>query len=330
LERVIIGIDVGGTNTAIGIFNHQFSLLDKVSVETLRPNFPNKTSNPILFFDFLAREIEKLAERNGFKDRIDCIGIGVPGKVNPNIGMAISAVNLGYENVPFAEEMKRRLNVPVFIDNDVRNYTRGEAIAGSGKDYKNLICLTLGTGMAAGIMIDGNMITGHDFFAGEIGHDPVLGEKAVCNCGQRGCLETIASASGISRLASEAVQSGKKTILRDWKGPITSKDVYLASLQGDRVSTEIFDYVGKTLAYKLVTIAFLLNPQVIIIGGGAAAAGRLLLDPIEEIFEQHYSKTHIPIICTGSLGDSAGLFGSAYLAMLKFQKMNSVQERTFL
>ena len=122
----------------------------------------------------MALEIDLLATETGYKDKIKCVGIGVPGKVDPVNGIAIRAVNLGFNNIAFAQEMKNRLKIPVYIDNDVRNYTRGEAAVGNGKGKKNLLCLTLGTGLAAGIMINGEMITGFDHFAGEIGHDIVL------------------------------------------------------------------------------------------------------------------------------------------------------------
>ncbi|MCR2821967.1 ROK family protein [Lederbergia panacisoli] len=320
MEKGVIGVDIGGTNTVIGIFNHDLELLEKVSIPTLKPNFPEKTSNPKEFFNLIASEINILAERNGYKNNISCIGMGVPGKVNPNIGIVIRAVNLGYEDVPFASEMEKRLGVPVFIDNDVRVYTRGEALAGSGKGSKNLICLTLGTGMAAGVMINGQMVTGSDFYAGELGHDPVEGVNYLCNCGKTGCLETIASASGISRLASEAIQSGEQTILKLADGTISSKDVYLACLQDDEAAIGIFNYVGKTLAYKLLTVTFLLNPETIVIGGGAAAAGKFILEPIQKVFKKHYSNNEFPNITIGSLGDSAGLIGSVHLAKSEYEK----------
>ncbi|MBS4216941.1 ROK family protein [Bacillus sp. FJAT-49711] len=317
MEKGIIGVDIGGTNTVIGIFNQDLKLLEKVSIPTLKPDFPAKTSNPKEFFDLITSEIGKLIEKTGYENNIQCVGMGVPGKVNPNTGTVIRAVNLGYENVPFASEMETRLGVPVFIDNDVRVYTRGEALAGSGKGSQNLICLTLGTGMAAGVMINGQMVTGSDFYAGELGHDPVPEATYLCNCGKIGCLETIASASGISRLANEAIESGEQTVLTLTNGTISSKDVYLACLQNDEAALRIFDYVGKTLAYKLLTATFLLNPEVIIIGGGAAAAGKFILEPIREVFHKHYSNNELPNVTIGSLGDSAGLIGSGHLAVDK-------------
>src|SRR5690625_3690453 len=166
MKQAIIGVDVGGTNTVIGIFDSSLLLLEKINIPTLKTNL-GKTTNPKDFFDMLANKIEKLIVKNGFWDMVKCIGIGVPGKVNPANGIAIHSVNLGYSNVPFAKEMYTRLNIPVYIDNDVRNYTRGEALFGSGRNSRNIICLTLGTGLAAGIMIDGNIITGVDNYAGE-------------------------------------------------------------------------------------------------------------------------------------------------------------------
>lgn len=313
MNRAIIGVDVGGTNTVIGIFDTTLLLLEKICIPTLKTT-SKKTTNPKEFFDVLASKIEDLIIKTGFENMVKCIGIGVPGKVNPEKGIAIHSVNLGYSNVSFAEEMNERLNIPVYIDNDVRNYTRGEAVLGSGKDKKDIVCLTLGTGLAAGVMINGEIITGTDFYAGEIGHDVVIGENYLCNCGKRGCLETIASASGISRLAEEAIQAGKDTSLREINKQITAQYVYEACLKKDHVALEIFDYVGKTLAYKLLTVTYLLNPEVIIIGGGVAAAKEIILEPIQKVFKQFYTANKIPTICLSSLGDAAGVIGSAHLA----------------
>lgn len=322
MDYAVIGIDIGGTNTVLGIFDSSMMLLEKVNIPTLRGNSEENKGHQ-KFFDLLANEIEKLAYNTGFLNNIKCIGIGVPGKVNPEKGIAIRAVNLGYHHLSLAKEMKDRLNIPVYIDNDVRNYTRGEAVSGSGKGKSNVICLTLGTGMAAGIMIDGKIVTGFDYYAGEIGHDVVQGGTYTCNCGKVGCLETIASASGIGRLAKEAIQSDKATVLKKVGLPITAHDVYEACLKGDQVALDIFDYVAQTLAYKLLTITYLLNPETIIIGGGVSAAGKFLIDPIQKVFDDNYHSDHIPTISIGSLGDSAGVIGSAYLAMEK-EKLKSL------
>ncbi|KRG11476.1 hypothetical protein ACA30_10755 [Virgibacillus soli] len=313
----IVGVDIGGTNTVIGLFNQDLTLLEKKSLPTLKPNFPAKTNKPVEFLDELAEEINALIVKNDYQNKVECVGIGVPGIVNPESGIVINAVNLGYQDVPFAEEMKSRLALPTFIDNDVRTYTRGEVAVGAGAGLENVICLTLGTGMAAGIMIDGKMIPGANYFAGEIGHDPVPGNDTVCNCGNIGCLETIASASGIARLAKQAIQSGKPTILNGLAGEINAKEVYEASVKGDQVAIEVFKEVATTLGFKLLSATYLVNPEVIIIGGGVAAAGHFITDPIKEIFEKYYINEKKPLIVTGELGDSAGLIGAASLARAK-------------
>jgi glucokinase len=331
MMNAVVGVDIGGTNTVIGVFDNALSFVEKNSISTVKPNFPAKTSNPKEFFDVLADEIQKLVYKAGFNNNILCVGVGVPGKVNSLEGIAMAASNLGYVNVPFASELADRLGVPVYIDNDVRNYTLGEYVAGSGKGFKNIVCLTLGTGIAAGVMIEGKILTGHGWYAGELGHDIVWGESSLCNCGKRGCLETIASANGIARLAAEVVQSGKDTILREINRQPTSLDVYNACLKGDKAALQIFDYVGTTLARKLLTVTFLLNPEAIIIGGGAAAAGEFLLGPVRTILAEQYGvHNRLPEICTGELGDSAGLIGSAYLALHKYQDIKNRERKKIL
>ncbi|KIL41956.1 hypothetical protein SD70_03560 [Gordoniibacillus kamchatkensis] len=314
MGHAVVGVDVGGTSTVVGVFNEEMQLVAKRDIPTLKPDFPAITSKPAAFFDYLAETIEELVQGAGYARQLSKVGAGVPGRVDPIRGKALGASNLGWADVAFAEEMSARLGVPVYIDNDVRIYTLGEMIAGAGRGYSNMIGVTLGTGMAAALIVDGKMIRGSGFYAGEIGHDIVPGNNSLCNCGKRGCLETIASATGIARLAREAVASGKETILRRHEGTITSRDVYEACLQGDRLAKELFLYVGTTLAGKLLTAVYLLNPEAIVIGGGAAAAGEFLLEPIRTWIASNYPKYGELKVCAGVLGDSAGLIGAAAFA----------------
>ena len=317
--EVIIGVDVGGTNTVIGIFNKSLSLLSKESVPTLI----SKEKDGHDFFDYVSFHITRLLDSMDEAPQVLCVGMGVPGIVDSEDGIAYGAVNMGWSHLPIAIEMKQRLGVPVFIDNDVRAYTQGEVIAGSGQGKKNVLCITLGTGIAAGIMMNGRMISGARFYAGEIGHDRCPDVSFQCKCGKVGCLETVASGPGIVRLANEAIKAGKQTSLRKLDAPFSSIDVYGAAQKGDQVALDVFKDVGRTLGIKLVTIAYLLNPETIIIGGGPAAAGDLLLNPIKHVFNEHYRYTNeIPEIVTGSLGDTAGLIGSAYMAINQTQIQN--------
>jgi glucokinase len=253
--------------------------------------------------------------------QIGAAGFGIPGWVEPETGIALDSSNLGWRNVGFAQEMARRLGSPVYIDNDVRMYTLGEASSGAGVGYRHLICLTLGTGLAAGIINDGVLVRGNRQLAGEFGHDAVDGTDHPCNCGKRGCLETIASASGIARLAEEAVLNGEQTALAGLKRPITAYDVYEACVAGDSKALAIFRYVGRTLGRKLSTMALILAPEVFIVGGGVAAAGHYLLEPIREELEEHLHVLDIrPEVMAGKLNDSAGMIGAAYFAIDRWRR----------
>ncbi|CAI6080132.1 ROK family protein [Cohnella sp. JJ-181] len=315
-----IGADIGGTNTVIGLFDEQGSPIGERRIATMRSDPRRPTSEPAAFMDRLALEIGALALEHGYRD-IAAAGFGVPGWVDTAAGMALDASNMGWRNVRFAEEMSRRLGAPVYIDNDVRLYTLGEAAAGAGAGCANLVCITVGTGLSAGIMMDGALLRGSRLLAGEIGHDRVDGLDSPCNCGKRGCLETIASAPGIARLATEAVQSGKRTSLADLDRPITALDVYLACDAGDAVAADIFSFAGRTLGRKLAALALAVDPQVIIVGGGVAAAGDYLLQPVRDELAAHIPEAEWrPSVVPGKLQDKAGLVGAVRFAIGKWRQ----------
>lgn len=319
-QNAVVGVDIGGTNTVIGIFDSEGTLLLKRSIATIRGNPMQPTSDATVFLDLLSSEIRMLALEAGYR-QIGAAGFGIPGWVDPDTGIALDSSNLGWRNVEFADDMSRRLGSPVHIDNDVRMYTLGEASAGAGVGYRHLICLTLGTGLAAGIMNDGVLVRGNRQLAGEFGHDTVDGTVYPCNCGKRGCLETIASASGIARLAEEAVLNGEETALALLNRPITAYDVYAACIAGDSTASTIFRYVGLTLGRKLSTMALILAPEVFIVGGGVAAAGDYLLEPVREELAKHLHELDIrPAVMAGKLNDSAGLIGSASLALDRWRR----------
>jgi len=316
--RIDAGIDIGGTNTVIGLFDSDRNLLVKTTLPTFLSASPTRvwTNNPTDYYGRLHEALDKLAESIGCGGCLAKVGIGVPGQVDTTRGIVIRASNMGWHDVPLADAMHARLGVPVAIENDVRAYTLGEAARGAGQGFRNIICLTLGTGLAAGIVTDGRLIRGGAWHAGEIGHDPVPGIPYRCNCGKTGCLETVASATGLARMAREAVLTGEATLLSHAGKPeqLTAHDVFHACLQGDATALGIFRQVGTLLGHKLLSAIYLLNPDIVIIGGGVAAAGDMLLSPIREVLENGYfSKAACPPICIGTLGDSAGLLGAVHL-----------------
>jgi glucokinase len=250
------------------------------------------------------------------------VGIGNPGLVDPVLGIALFAGNLGWKDVEVAEQLRKRLNIPVFIDNDVRMYVFGEAIKGAGKGYDHVLGITLGTGIGAAMVNRGRMYYGSGFMAGEIGHIRMDGEQAACACGMRGCLETVASATGIVRQVREAIANGKSSILQTWfpsenLSGLTAADVSKAYDAGDGVAVEVIRHTGRLLGKALSYAVSLFSPDVIVIGGGVARAGERLLEPMREelkrsVYQGYWSRLSI---CTAELLDDAGVIGSAIYAM---------------
>ncbi|GIP38046.1 glucokinase [Paenibacillus sp. J31TS4] len=317
MEGHSVGVDIGGTNTVIGLFDGNFALVGKSVIATEPHRGPGRTSNPASYLDALAREIGLLVEREGGGRHPVRVGIGVPGMVDPLAGVVLGASNLAWSQVPLAAELEARLGIRVTIDNDVRMYTLGECMAGAARGRRHVLCVTLGTGIAMGMMSDGRLIRGGSWYAGEIGHDPVDGESSRCPCGKTGCLETVASATGIARLASEAIRRGTDTRLRELGRPVNAYDVYEAAAAGDREAAAIFRFAGEVLGGKLATAVSLLDPEMLVIGGGVAAAGDYLLEPLRRTLSLRYGRKPGPVVTTGTLGDTAGLIGAVHYALAR-------------
>lgn len=304
MKQLSLGLDIGGTNTVIGLFNESDELISKSAMRTEhQQGLPD-------YLKRLNQEIQSLLEQQK-PYTLAGIGAGVPGHLNAETGTVLRAPNLGWYDVQLGSLLEEHWGVPVVIDNDVRMYAWGEYAAGAAVGCHNFICVTLGTGLAAGVVMNGGLIRGAHSYAGEIGHDPVEGNDLPCKCGKTGCLETMASATGIVRLAEAAMKRGEGSVLQDQAAPISAKDVALAAEQGDALALEVFETIGSVLGRKLATMTYLLDPELIVVGGGAANAGEVLLAPIRRTLHSLYPKAHQPAVVQGQLGDSAGLYGAA-------------------
>lgn len=307
-----IGVDIGGTNIVCAIVNedgnpratHKFSTLseqgfDKVVIR-------------------LAEAIQDLISE--FPEKVDIcgVGVGVPGFVDQERGIAVNSSNLGWRNVPIAEKLSGLLNgLPVTIENDVRAYIYGEAEAGAGRGFKHVLGITVGTGLAAAVVNDGQLFYGSGARAGELGHITMEGIPYSCPCGLTGCLETIASGTGIVRQARQAISEGRESILRE---PITSADVSRGYDEGDAVCRDVLTYTGQMLGRGLATAVTLYSPDVIVIGGGGAAAGERLLAPLrveiqKNVITEYWNNLQIR---TAERLEDAGVIGSALLAKQRF------------
>ncbi|WP_054955082.1 ROK family protein [Paenibacillus dakarensis] len=318
-----IGVDVGGTNIVCGIVNEKGEVLDSVK----KPTEASLGSSSVL--DKIAQMSLELAAGSGLQNQVAGIGIGIPGLVDPWKGIAQYSANLNWRDIPLSSELTQRTSLPVYIDNDVRMYVYGEAVYGAGQGVDFVLGLTIGTGLSAAMVNRGQLYYGHLNLAGEIGHGPMDGESAPCGCGFEGCLEAAASASGMVREAKRYIHQGRKTILTEWfPGErlqyLSAADLSKAMDAGDVLAAEIINHAGELLGKALVPTIHLLSPEVIIIGGGGANAGERLLTTVRGIlmtrllpdYRQHVS------IRTASLGDGAGVIGSAMQAKQRHSIMS--------
>lgn len=280
----VMGVDIGGTNTVFGIVDARGQVVASGSIKT------QKHSDFDAYMEELHAEMERLLKDNDAEDKIQGIGIGAPN-ANYYTGEIQNPPNLPWGDViPLAEKMSKAFGgIPVAITNDANAAALGEMTYGAARGLKDFIMITLGTGVGSGIVINGQLVYGHDGFAGELGHLVVKRNNGrVCGCGRTGCLEAYCSATGVARTAREFIElRAEPSKLRDIPvEDITSKDVYDAAMAGDKMAKEIFDYTAKILGDALADMVAFSSPQAIILFGGLAKSGDLLLKPLKEEFEK--------------------------------------------
>ena len=310
----VLGLDMGGTNSVLGVVDARGHVLGRTSIKTQAYRDINDYVNA------LYEEAEKIIEPLGGMDMVRGIGAGVPNG-NFYTGYIQEAMNLPWQTVPFAQLVSERFGLPCRITNDANAAAMGEMTYGAAKGMKNFIMITLGTGVGSGIVIDGNVVYGHDGFAGELGHTTaVRGENArPCNCGKMGCLEAYASATGVARTAKEILTSTTKdTLLRQLDvDNITSKDVYDAAEQGDEVAKEIFDFTGTILGQQLADFIAFSAPEAIVLFGGLTKSGDWIKRPIEQAMNNNVLplwKNKVKVLFSDLKEADAAVLGASALA----------------
>jgi glucokinase len=313
----VIGIDMGGTNTAFGIVDRRGEILFRGSISTVGYVKGEDYVNE------LGSAINDLIENNDLKDKVKGIGMGVPNG-NMNDGTVENAANISWAKgvvVPLAAMMKEKTGLPCTLTNDANAAALGEMAYGIAKGMKDFIVITLGTGVGSGIVANGQLVVGHDGFAGELGHVRVIRENGrMCGCGRTGCLETYTSATGVARTAREylEMQPECESVLREIQHrPITSKDVYEAAKSGDQLAIDVFNFTGKILGEAFCDFIAFSSPKAIILFGGLAHSGNFLLDPLKKAIDDNVcfvykGKTEVFI---SKLNDAeAAILGASALA----------------
>lgn len=281
----VVGVDVGGTNTVAGIVDKRGQILMSGSIKTA------KHSQVELYLDELTELINGIIAEVTTKDQIKGIGAGTPNG-NYFTGSIEFAPNLPWKGViPFAQLLEDRTGIPVALTNDANAATIGEMTYGAARGMKDFIVITLGTGVGSGIVVNGQLVYGHDGFAGELGHVIVRRNNGrMCGCGRAGCLEAYTSATGVARTAREYLELRPDTRTRLRNIPvedITSKDVFDAAMMGDEMAKEIFRFTGEMLGEAFADFVAFSSPEAIILFGGLARAGDLIMNPIRESMEKN-------------------------------------------
>lgn len=283
----VLGIDIGGTNTVFGIVDARGVVIASSSIKTLKHAAFSD------YIDELHTEVTRLLKANDAENKILGIGIGAPN-ANYYTGRIEACVNLPWEMpVPLAQTVSEKFGIPVAITNDANAAAIGEMTYGAARGLRDFIMITLGTGVGSGIVINGQLVYGHDGFAGELGHVTMRRNNGrLCGCGRTGCLEAYCSATGVARTAREFLSIRKDdSLLRNIDvEAITSKDVYDAAIQGDAIANEIFEYTGNILGEAFADFTAFSSPEAFILFGGLARSGELLLRPLRESMEKNMMK----------------------------------------
>ena len=309
--RYCFGVDVGGTTVKLGFFDEEGNLLEKWEIPT-RTQENGKHILP----DVAASILGKMKEREVSREDIAGVGIGAPGPIDAK-GTVYVAVNLGWGTFSLNNELQSLLNLPVEAGNDANVAALGEMWKGGGQGYSNAVAVTLGTGVGGGIIVDGKILSGATGAGGEIGHIHVMdGEQERCNCGNCGCLEQYASATGVVRLAKRRLaMDDKPSVLRECES-VSAKAVFDAVKAGDELAMEVAERFGEILGKALAGIAAVVNPEIFVIGGGVSKAGPVLLDYIQKYYTPNaFSGSRGALFSLATLGNDAGIYGAAKMVL---------------
>ncbi len=313
MKPYAVGVDVGGTTVKIGIFRTSGDLLLKWEIVT------DKKDGGRNILPDIADSIKSMLSNKGISlDEIQGVGIGIPGAIL-NRSIVNRAVNLGWDVVPVKDQLEQLFDgkINVLVGNDANVAALGEMWQGGGKGFKDIVMVTLGTGVGGGIIINEQILDGTFGAAGEIGHMPVNPQETrVCGCGKKGHLEQYASATGIANTAKAVVSSTKEETELKGLDSITAKDVFDAAKRGDKVALEIVDYTAEILGRGLAMVAAVVDPQAFVIGGGVSKAGPILTDSIQKYYRKyafHASEDTKFVLAT--LGNDAGIYGAVRMVL---------------
>ncbi len=313
--KYYIGIDLGGTNIVAAVVDENYNIITKASTKTNRPRPAEAIAD-----DMAAMAIKAVKDANLAMEDIEWVGVGTPGIANSATGVIEYSNNLGFENTPMAKLIQKHIDKPVYIENDANAAAYGEFVAGAAKGAKNAVCITLGTGVGGGIIIDGKIYSGSNFAGAEIGHTVIGIDGPQCSCGRKGCFEAYSSATGLIRMTKEKMDQCPDSIMHkiseERGGKVSARTSFDAMRQGDAPAKEVVDFYIKALACGITNTINIFQPDILCIGGGVCNEGDALLLPVKELVAKEVYTRNSPKnteIVIAKLGNDAGLIGAAFL-----------------
>ena len=316
--KYFIGIDLGGTNIKAGVVNENYEIIAKATCKT---NLPRPAED--ICADMAKVSLEAVEKAGLTVDDIECIGIGTPGIANSAEGIIEYSNNLGFDNVPVVELMRKHIDKPVYVENDANAAAYGEFVAGAAKGANNAVAITLGTGVGGGIIVNGKIYSGSNFAGAEIGHMVIEVDGPQCTCGRKGCFEVFSSATGLIRMTKEAMEADKQSLMWEMSKEddhISARLAFNAMRAGDKSATEVVNKYIKYLAAGITNTINIFQPDILCIGGGVCNEGDPLLVPMKELVAKEVytraSKKNTQIVIA-SLGNDAGIIGAAFLGLSK-------------
>lgn len=307
-----LGVDIGGTSIKAGILDQNNSIIHKSSVKT--PDTFEAAMKALADLVFAAIKDLGLSISD-----FPCIGVGTPCSVIPGTGKLVFANNTNWKNVSIKDELSQYIPIPLYFGNDANCAIFGETIAGAAKGKKNVVMITLGTGVGGGIIIDGRLFAGGDGLGAELGHTPIVHNGIQCSCGFKGCLECYASATALIRQTKQAMQQHPESMMNQWvqsHKEVTGVTAFDCAKAGDAAAMEVVDTYASYIASGLVGFTNIFRPEIILIGGGVSNAGDFLLDKVRFLVKEQTLAHDLvggPVIQRAILGNDAGIIGAAHL-----------------
>ena len=318
IMKYYIGIDLGGTNIKAGVVSEEFKIVAKTSCKTDLPR-PGEE----ICADMAKVALQAVQDAGLTLDDIEAVGIGTPGIANSEKGIIEYSCNLDFHDFPVVEMMKKHIDKPCYVENDANAAAYGEFVAGAARGANDAVCITLGTGVGGGIIINKKIFSGFNFAGAEIGHMVINADGPKCGCGRRGCFEVYSSATGLIRMTKEAMEKYPDSILHkecETDGKVSGRTAFNAMRKGDKAAKEVVDEYIRYLACGITNTINIFQPDVLCIGGGVCNEGDPLLLPLKELVAKEVYTKDSPKntkIVIAELGNDAGIIGAAFLGLNK-------------